>query len=239
MSELICTWTPKLIVELVKNMAWPIVVLLIGIGFHNKISGAIRFFFTKNTVSELSASTTGLSAKFVAAQQSLDPISSVSTHATDLPDEMSVEAIRTRHLLYKTEFSEEIYQRVMKHLLALNIDDKEKVELLARDISIIQSGVRYNEINKLLFRSQYNMFCNMANNAGFIRKEEAIREFESTKAIYKDAFSEWDWIKYIAYPVSNGLMVEEHNGYKLTAIGRSYLSFMSKNPQMIDDLAKI
>lgn len=67
MSELICTWTPTLIVELIKNLVWPIVVLLIGIGFHNKISAAIRFFFSKNTVSELSASTTGLSAKFVAA----------------------------------------------------------------------------------------------------------------------------------------------------------------------------
>lgn len=239
MPESICTWTPKVIVELINNLAWPIVALLIGIGFHNKISGAIRFFFSKNTVSELSASTTGVSAKFVASQRTVDPVLSVSAHATGLPEEMSVEAIKARHQFYKTEFSEEIYQRVMRHLLALNIDTEEKIELLARDISIIQSGVRYIEINKLLFRSQYNMFCTMANNAGFIRKEEAIREFESTKAAYKDAFSDWDWIKYIAYPVSNELMVEEDTGYKLTAIGRSYLSFMSKNPQMIDALAKI
>ncbi|WP_105738425.1 hypothetical protein [Cronobacter dublinensis] len=239
MADLICTWTPKLIVELVKTLAWPVVVILIGAGFYNKITGAIRFFFSKNTVSEVSASTSGVSAKFVTAQQSFDATPSVRSSAADLPDEMSLEAINARHESYKTEFSEEIYQRITKHLNALKISGEEKIDLLSRDLSIMQSGLRYFEINKLLFRSQFNMLMKISNNAGFIRASEAVNDFEMTKALYKEAFADWDWIKYIAYPVSCGLMVEENNCYKLTVMGRSYLSLMAKNPQWIDELAKI
>ncbi|EPE7164516.1 hypothetical protein ACSMAE_004292 [Cronobacter sakazakii] len=239
MADIICTWTPQLIVELIKTLAWPVVAILIGVGFYNKIIGALRLFFSKNSVSEISASTSGVSAKFVAAQQVFDAAPSVRSSTGDLPDEMSVESIHAKHEMYKTEFSEEIYQRIVKHLNALKISSEEMIELLSRDLSLLQSGLRYFEINKLLFRSQFNMLLKISNNAGAIRVGEAVKDFEMTKALYKEAFADWDWIKYIAYPVSCGLMIEDNGYYKLTVLGRSYLSFMAKNPQWIDELSKI
>ncbi|OYD24986.1 hypothetical protein [Oceanimonas baumannii] len=239
MEDPICNWTPQLIVELIKNVAWPIVVLVIGVRFRGDVSAAIRKFFTRNTVSEVSATTSGVSAKFVAAKQSSETLETAGSNSVSLPKNMGIEAIRERHLQQKTEFSEDVYSAINTHLSALNISDPEKTELLMRELSLLQCAIRYFDINKVLFRSQFNLFSIMANNAGYIAKEDAHRIFISAKEAVRDGLLEWDWIKYIAYPVSNGLMSEDGDGYKLTPLGKSYVAFMSKNPQLVDDLAKL
>ncbi|MDF7660454.1 hypothetical protein PUG81_15930 [Erwiniaceae bacterium L1_54_6] len=239
MEDFTCNWSPKLIVDLIKNIAWPVVVLLIGFSFRTRIFGVISSFFSKNLVSEISATVSGVSAKFVATKQSAEVLETAGSNAANLPKNMSVEAIRERHEQHKTEFSEELYQGVIKHIFHLDIDNEEKIDLLAREISIFQSAIRYFDINKVLFRSQYNLFVNIASNGGCIGKDDAYKHFDIIKKNNKEALADWDWIKYIAYPVSNDLLYEDDNGYKLTPVGRSYVVFMSKNPQLIDELAKL
>ncbi|MDH1868938.1 hypothetical protein N5D83_19330 [Pseudomonas chengduensis] len=98
MEELLCNWTPTLIVDLVKNVAWPLVVLILGIGLRNRIFEIFRSFFTRNTVSEVIASTSGFSAKFVAAEkQTSEVFESGGSSAMSLPRNMSAAAIRERH----------------------------------------------------------------------------------------------------------------------------------------------
>ena len=239
MENEVCSWTPALIADLVKGVAWPLVALVIGIGFRTRISEAARSFFSTNTVSEVSASPTGLSAKFVAAKQTSETLDAGGSNATNLPRTMSIDAVRERHNQHLTEFSDELYRAVTAHLDALTIGEEEKIELLAREISLLQSAIRYFDINKVLFRSQFNLFSLMSNNNGYIAKEDAHRHFSSTKELVGAALFDWDWIKYISYPVSHNLISEDLDGYKLTSLGRSYVSFMSKNPQLIDELAKL
>lgn len=238
MEDLACSWSPKLIVDLIKNIAWPVVVLLIGFSFRIRIFEVVRSFFSKNTVSEISATVSGVSAKFMAEKQSTEVLETSSSNAANLPKNMGIEAIRERHEQHKTEFSEELYQAIIKHASSLDINNEEKIELLAREVSLLQSVVRYFGINKVLFRSQYNLFYTIASNGGYIRKEDALQYFDKIKN-NKEVFVDWDWIKYISYPVSNGLIYEDDNGYKLTPMGRSHVAFMSKNPQLIDELAKL
>lgn len=239
MEDLACSWSPNLIVELIKSIAWPAVVLLIGFSFRTRIFDIARSFFSKNMVSEISATVSGVSAKFVAAKQSIEVLEAASSNTANLPKNMSIEAIKERHELYKTEFSEELYQAIIKHASSLDVDNEVKIELLAREASLFQSAIRYFSINKVLFRSQYNLFYMMSGNDGYICEEDAYIHFETTKKNNKEAFMDWDWIKYIAYPVSNELIYKDDNDYKLTSIGRSYVAFMSKNPQLIDELAKL
>ncbi|MGP9768778.1 hypothetical protein ACT3UM_23945, partial [Halomonas sp. AOP13-D3-9] len=108
MEENLCSWAPGLVVELIKAIAWPITVLIIGIRFRTGIFESIQIFFSKNTVSEVSASASGVSAKFVAAQQSLEALEGSGGNSVNLPENMSLEAIRQRHEEHKTEFSEDI-----------------------------------------------------------------------------------------------------------------------------------
>lgn len=239
MEDQICNWTPQIIVELIKEVAWPLVILFIGLKFRSVTFGAIRDFFSHNTVSEVSASTSGVTAKFVAAKQATEALESAGSNAINLPNDMTADAIKCRHEHHRTEFSEELYESIKTHLSALKISHEEKIEILAREASLLQSAIRYFDINKVLFRSQFNLFSIMANNSGYIDSNDAQRNFQSVREIVGDAFSDWDWIKYIAYPVSTGLIIDEEGGYKLTMLGESYVSFMSRNPQLVDELAKI
>ena len=239
MEAQICSWTPELVVDLIKNTAWPVVVLLIGFRFRSGISESLRKFFNRNTVSEVSASASGVSAKFVAAKQTSETLESAGSNAVNLPETMSVEAIRERHELHRTEFSEELYKAIITHLSALEISSEEKLDIMAREASLLQSAIRYFDINKVLFRSQFNLFSIMANNSGFICDDDARNNFKEVKELVGEALGDWDWIKYSSYPVSNGLMRKENGGYKLTELGESYVSFMSKNPQLVDELAKL
>jgi hypothetical protein len=238
MEENLCSWTPGLVVELIKALAWPITVLVIGIRFRAGILETLQKFFSKNTVSELSASASGVSAKFVAAQQSLEALEGSGGSAVNLPENMSLEAIRQRHEEHKTEFSEDIHAGIKAHIAALDINSEEVVDLLSQEVSLLQSAIRYFDINNVLFRSQFNLFSIMANNGGRISREDAEHNFLSIKELVGDPLRDWDWVKYVAYPVSNGLMIEEGSDYILTSLGRSYVAFMSRNPQLVDELAK-
>lgn len=239
MEQLTCSWTPQLIVELIKAVVWPLTVLIIGIKFRSGIYEFIRDFFSKNTVSEVSATASGVSAKFVAAKQSSETKESAGASVVSLPENMNADAISKRLEQNRTEFSEELYKAIKTHLAALELSPGEEIEILAREVSLLQSAIRYINVNKVIFRSQFNLFSIMADNSGYISKDDVQRYFVTIKELYGEALSDWDWIKYVSYPVSNGLINDENGGYKLTTLGSSYTSFMSRNPQLIDELAKL
>lgn len=239
MEQLTCNWNPQLIVELIKAIAWPLTVLIVGIKFRSGIFESVRNFFSKNRVTELSATTSSVSAKFTAEKQSSEVRESAGTSAVSLPDNMSLDAIRKRHEQSSTEFSEEIYKAIKTHLTALKLPQAEEIEILTKETSLLQSAIRYFDINKVIFRSQFNLFSIMFSNGGYISKADVQNHFANIKKLVGNVFSEWDWIKYISYPVSSGLIGDEGEGYKLTTLGGSYVSFMSRNPQLIDELAKL
>lgn len=239
MEKFACTWTPQLIVELIKSVVWPLTLLLIGLKFRSGLFESVRNFFSKNSVSEVSASASGVSAKFVAAKQSTESKESSGTSSVSLPENMSAESIRKRHEQNKTDFSEELYKAIKTHLLALELSPEEEIEILAEEASQLQSAVRYFDINKILFRSQFDLFSIMSNNSDYASKEDIQSHFLEVKKFVGEEFIDWDWIKYISYPVSSGLLCDEGDGYRLTTLASSYVSFMSRNPQLVDELAKL
>ncbi|MCK0554769.1 hypothetical protein KFO32_17145 [Pantoea ananatis] len=239
MEDFTCYWSPKLIVELIKSISWPLVVLIIGLKFRNRINNVMHYFFSKSTISEISATATGVSAKFVATKQSVESLENPVSNTGNLPLNLSVDAIKQIHNDNKTKFSEELYQLITEQVSSLDISTEDKIELLSRELSIHQSYIRYFTINKVLFRSQYNLFSYMAENEDYINKEDVYNHFHSSKEKAPSEFTGWDFIKYIAYPVSSKILQEDSKGYRLTSFGKSYIVFMSKNPQLIDELTKI
>jgi hypothetical protein len=237
--ENLCSWTPELVVELIKVLAWPVTIIIIGIRFRMAISDSLQKFSSKNRVSEVSASSSGVTAKFVAAQQSSEALIGASTNAVNLPETMSLEGIRQRLIEYKTEFSEELLVGVEAHVAALGVGPEETIDLLAQEVSLLQSAIRYFDINDVLFRSQFDLLLEMSNNGGRIGKSDLEHYLLSAKKRTDGQLLEWDQIKYVAYPVSNKLMRESDTVYSLTSLGRSYLKFMSKNPQLVDKLTKL
>lgn len=239
MQDLACSWTPQFIVEIIKSLAWPLVILIIGLRFRNGFIEAVKGFLSKNNVSEISASTSGIVAKFVADKQSTRAKESFGAGSAPLPQSMSIESIKSYHEKAKTEFSEELYTSIRNHAKALNLADEEEFEILTREISLLQSALRFTSISKVLFRSQFNLFSMMANNSNYMSKEDTQGYFLSIKNSSGTVLVEWDWVKYMAYPVSACLLSDDGDGYRLTSIGRSYVAFMSRNPQSIDELSKL
>jgi hypothetical protein len=239
MQDIACNWTPQLIVEILKVATWPLTVLILGFGIRLKFADSIRSFFTKNSVSEVSATTTGISAKFIAAKQSSESTELSGNTSVSLPESMNLETLNSRFERNKTEFSEELYEAINTHLRALKLQPEKEKELLMKELSILQSALRFSEVSKVLFRSQFNLFSNMATNNDCISKDDVQRHFHSIQGSVGDAFGGWDWIKYVSYPVSSGLMVNESAGYKLSKFGKSYVEFMSRNPQLVDELLKL
>lgn len=237
MSVEVCNWTPQTLVELVKTVIWPITILIIGLKFKAGFMESLQRFFARNSVSELSASTNGISAKFVVEKQESDL--KESPMSMTLPDNMTLESVKERHSKAHTEYSETLYKNIINHLDALNIEPVEKVELLSRDVSLLQSGIRYHQICKVIFRSQYNLLVVVAANGNFISKNEVQSHFEKVKSHVGTAFYDWDWIKYLSYLITSDLLVDHDNSYQLTQFGESYVKFMSRNPQLIDELRKL
>jgi len=171
MKEIACNWTPQLIVEVIKSVIWPLsillialILLLITLIFRSGIIKSIRSFFSKNSIAELSASPSGFSAKFVTAKQSLETLESGNSSSVALPENMAIEAIKERHVQATTEFSIELFNSIKTHIKALNIPPEEAQEILIKELSLLQSALRYLDINKVLFRSQFNLFYIMSNH---------------------------------------------------------------------------
>ena len=239
MEEIASSWTPQLLVELTKGVIWPVVLLIVCLFFRGQATEAIKSFLSKNEVSEVTASVSGFSAKFVAAKQTSETVESGSAKSVSLPASMSIEAIKARHSQYETEFSNEILQAIKGHIDSLSVSREEVVGILIKEISLLQSAMRYFDINKVIFRSQYNMLTNMANNDGYMSKKDVQVHFQTIQSFAKGALENWDWVKYIAYPVSNGILADEGSGYRLTVVGKSYIAFMNKSPQLVDELSKL
>lgn len=101
----ISNWSPTIIVSLIKEIAWPITVLILGWKFKSNITESISKFFSRNEVTEFSASATGVTAKFKASLQSAK--AKEITHETNgrLPDGQDYESILKIHDESTTPYS--------------------------------------------------------------------------------------------------------------------------------------
>lgn len=239
MINQISNWTPELIVSLVKELAWPIVVLILGFRFRASLSQAISNFFKKNQVSELTASTGGVTAKFREAQQNAEIKDKSASKSTELPEGADYQALIEKHKTSATLLSDQLYEAVQHHLKALNISDEEKIVLLSKEAAILQAAIRFIAVSKVLFRSQFDLFNYRMSDGAIISQEDVRDYFEKLVNSLPEGYEGWDVYKYMAYPVDSGLVQVVDGGYELTILGKSLVQFMRKNPSAIDELAKL
>jgi len=232
-------WTPSLIVSLIKEVIWPITVLILGLRFKNNIAESISKFFSKNAVTEVSATATGVTAKFQATQQSTKSKEIVHSEGNQLPDGQDYESIKKYHEENSSNFSQNIVKDIQKHLTDLNITNEQKIELLTNELSLSRAALQYFEINKILFRSQFDLFNGWLANGTSISDDELKKYFNDIVKTAIDYDDEWDYIKYIAYPTSARIIEHNEDSYKLTDFGNAYITFMKKNMYLVDELAKL
>jgi hypothetical protein len=239
MDVVTCTWSPENIVELVKALAWPVVILLASLRFESGVAESVRGFFSRNAVKEISAGSSGVKAIFEARRQIEETTESGASKVGSLPEGLSVEAIRAKHAELQTELTEEFYAVVKRHSDMLEIPDQEKIELLLQEISHLQTAIRIFELNKVLFRSQYDLLRKIGKSQDGLAEGDLDGHFAIAQANSNGGLVNWDRVKYLAYPVSVGLIKIDRGVSKLTPLARSYLSIMDRNPQLVVELSKL
>jgi hypothetical protein len=233
-----CDWTPELIVSMISEIIWPLTILIIGWKFRGGISGVLTNFFSKNDIAEVSASATGITAKFTAIQEQAS-ISSSAYGSNSLPDGADYASLAEIHRKHETEFSKKLKAENDRHVSLLEIDDKTKIDLLTEELSLYQSALRYADINKALFRSQYDLFDEILYENNEVTVEDVKTHLENFKKSHPGLLDSWDYVKYMAFPLSSHLIENSGSGYRLTSVGRSYVNFMKRNLNLIDDLSKL
>lgn len=232
-------WTPELIVELVKVLSWPFSLLLLLVVIRVFWGSTFRRFFRNNTVTEVSASTKGLTAKFRESNQDLDLGSSASQYTAGLTDRTDINKIKETQNKNSTEYSDELYNGIVLHMEVLGQDKDAQIELLAKDCSLYRSALLYYEINHVIYRSQYNLLQCIYSHNGPLPLGEAKKHFDTVVELNPESYTDWDFEKYTSFLVTYQMVVVENDGLALTKLGRSYLVFMSRNPGVVSELHSI
>lgn len=233
-----CSWSPALIVELLKVIAWPLTVLLLAVRFRTPLVEGARKFFAKRSLTEVSAGATGISAKFEPDRQVAHSAETGTARTTALPQSMTLESIRKNHTDYETEFSRDLYTAITNHLSALNLAPDAAIELLAKDNSLLQAALRFYEINRIIFRSQYDFLTTLMTSGQAASMDVIGRHFKELQA-REPMYAAWDVVKYLAFLIESRLIAETNGAYSITPFGASYLTFMRKNLQLVEALTKL
>jgi len=231
------SWTPEVIVSLIGEVAWPLVLIILGWRFKSGIIDGVGKFFSKNNVTEVSATTTGLTAKFKEAQQSAKSKESVN-ESVAIPEGTSYSELIKRQESHSSEHSLQLYEHIKNHVGSLKLDSDSAIELLSKELSLLQAGLAYFDINKTLFRSQFDLLNGWLIEDN-ISEENLKAYFDNLLKKNTDNLNGWDYIKYMAYPVSRGLIEYKEDNYTITVLGKSYIQFMKKNIQFIDELSNL
>ena len=232
-------WTPELIVGLVNALAWPLTVIVVALSLRLFLGKSFRNLFSESKVSEFSVSKAGISTKFVANKQTIEGIGSSTNRAISSAERDDVDVVRENQQLASTEYSEDIFRTVNLQLDRFPISKEDKLELIARDYSLIQCALQYNNVKTALFRSQYDLLRKIQDNTNSLLSYELEQYVQDVLDSNPKSYPGWDFQSYAAYLVSTGLIVEDAKEYRLTKFGRSFVTYMSRNPQFVDQLSRL
>lgn len=230
-------WTPESIISMVDILAWPVVVLSGIVILKSNVIPVLRAFFKKNRMSELSVGTSGAHAKFQASQE--QPSEEVKKVASTIEVTSNHKNIIKQQDSNSSELSKNIAEMVKAQAVGLDVSDIEKIEMLSTEVGLLKVAIACYDINKAIFRSQYDLLNNWLGDGSSITQEQVVAYFEEQVKKNNSAFTGWDYIKYISYLISSGLIEHDGSNYKLTVIGNAYIKFMRKNPQHIASLVSL
>jgi len=234
--SIVCEWTPDSIVGLISALAWPLSVLVLGLIFKGSIKDFLNKLISGGNVSEVSAGASGVTLRFQATKQSEK---AKKDYNFELPQHQSIESIRARQEEFRTEASEEMRESIQAHISALDLDPAEAIELLVTDLSLVHSAVAYLDTNKAIFRSQFDLLNALATLDDGMDRQEIESYFNSVKTNNSEVFRDWDTNTYLSYLSSKNLISEVEGTYSSTKYSRSYVKFMNKKPEYINELSKL
>ncbi|HCD1288924.1 TPA: hypothetical protein I7691_RS21985 [Vibrio parahaemolyticus] len=230
-------WSAADIVRLLEVVAWPIASIIIAVLLRGKISQVFQNLFSNTSVTEVSAA--GFSAKFSESKQASTAPEDIKENAV-APTSVGNDAaeIIERQKLNETKFSRSLLINLKNHRESLKLTSEQAIELVEKELSLTQARAYFVDLNRVLYRSQFNLFNLMKSNNGLMTSNEVLAYFNGIKAENPSVYSNTDLHRYLAYPMRVGLIEKNHQEYSLTEYGDSYVEFMDRNTHLIGDLSQ-
>lgn len=228
------SWKPDQMVEFANVLAWPIASLIIVILLRGKLTGIVKDFFISNRVSEVKAG--AVSAKFVQSEQIENPSVTLPRSQSSTQVNDGYQAIIERQNKCETKYSEQLRSSLTLQMKSLNIAPDKEADLLKKEISLIQASQSFTSFNRVLYRSQYDLFVLTKKQGSKISIQETSNYFSSKKMLYPSVFGSTDLNQYLSYPLRMGVIEKFDGYYKLTEYGESYVEYMDRNFNLIDEL---
>lgn len=230
-------WTAADIVNLVGVVAWPIASVLLAFLLRTKLSSFLNRFFNRNNVTELSAGS--FTAKFTQSKQGASNPEEKQESIVPMHQEgEGATQFLTRLSQNETTLSKNLLKGIRTHIKSIELSDKQTIEALEKELSITQSRIYFMDLNRVIYRSQYNLFKLLKDNSGTLTELEISAFYDSVKKQFPGVFGVTELINYLAYPMRVGLLEKHDGNYHLTDYGNSYVSFMDKNSNLIMELTQ-
>lgn len=191
-------------------LAWPGVVLILGVAFLFLFRKPIASFLFRAT--EVSKS--GIRA--AAAQGQIAEVSS-STAAENLMRSFDSEALLTR---------EEMILGLLRDRGVGGAPDQVKV--LARHLAAFQLAYSYQRIDRLIFGSQLEILLHLNTLSSPVPRDSVRPFYEQAVAEAPDFFSSYPFESYLGFLSSNGLIHDANGQLTITPEGRYFLVFLAQ-----------
>lgn len=108
--------------------------------------------------------------------------------------------------------------------------DEQKFELLRNHYAALLLRSGYNEIYQLVFGSQISLLQWLNT------KLESIPDthidfiyYEDAKSRYPELYKTYSFESYLNFMINSNLIIFEEQGYKITKLGRGFLTYMTEN----------
>ena len=228
-------WTAGDIVNLAGVISWPIASVVLVFLLRSRLSGFFNGFFNRNNVTELSAGS--FTAKFT--QSKHNAVNPEDTQETIVAMSQAGEGVNNfieRLSRNETKSSKYLLKGIRDHMSSLGLSKEKTIEVLEKELSLTQARIYFLDLNRVLYRSQYNLFKLMKDNSGKLTESDVSIFYEKVKSNFPTVFGFTELINYLAYPMRVNLIEKNGGNYYLTDYGDSYVSFMDINSNLIMEL---
>jgi hypothetical protein len=104
----------------------------------------------------------------------------------------------------------------------------ETINILVRYLANAQLTVAFEEVYRLIFRSQIQILRRV-NESQVLKRSVVEEHFHQTRALFPAAFADWDVDRYMSYLLGHRVLRHEKNDeYAITLFGIEFLAWMAR-----------
>ncbi|ACA87363.1 hypothetical protein [Shewanella woodyi] len=223
--QAVCSWKPEHYVEIIKEIAWPVVVLVISLRYKALIVTRVKALFENLQLGKLTLGTSGLSTEWQSNDKQKPPLTNNKIEG----DLKSLSQIKLYQEQNDSEYIQDAILFVEKQLDYLNVPLEEQIKLLSAEYSILAATNRYVMINNAIYKSQYNLLVNLSLSTEAVTYQNLEIFFNALKADNPEHYEKTDTQLYLRFLIDWNLIKVENSLYSLTLFGFSYIKYMKKN----------